>query len=102
SMPDGGVLRLATEVVNISDQRMIGTEEKNLILTVSDTGCGMDKSTLKCVCEPFFTTREKGQGMGLGLTTVYNSVEQHNGRMWIYSNPGKGSILKLVFPIDED
>lgn len=99
AMPEGGRLMIETRNVEIGDEYCRMHPEAHpgghVLLSVSDTGSGMDASTLEQVFEPFFTTKEMGQGTGLGLATVYGIVKQHGGFIQASSELGKGSCFRV-------
>jgi CheY-like chemotaxis protein len=104
-MPDGGELVISSEVVEVGAEFVMahgyGENGDYALITVSDSGGGMDDETRKRIFEPFFTTKEVGKGTGLGLSVVYGIVKQHNGYINVYSEPGMGSIFKIYLPIIE-
>jgi PAS domain S-box-containing protein len=105
AMPEGGKLTLQSSDItvpqNSSDHHFIESG-RYTVLSVSDTGCGMDKETQSRIFEPFFTTKEKGKGTGLGLSTVYGIVKQSNGYVFAQSEPGAGTTFHVYLPRVED
>jgi CheY-like chemotaxis protein len=106
AMPDGGLLVIDTAAVeldgaNIEERSGAAAVKpgKYAMLQVSDTGLGMEKKILDHVFEPFFSTKDKSKGTGLGLAMVYGTVKQHDGYIWAYSEPGKGTTFKIYFPL---
>jgi PAS domain S-box-containing protein len=87
AMPDGGVLHIAAK-----------KEKNGTVVTIADTGLGMDKRTTEMMFDPFFTTKRPGEGTGLGLSTAYGIVKEHKGEIQVHSQEGQGTSFEISFP----
>ena len=103
AMPQGGHLQIETSDVRLDDDYIHGKpavipKGHYALITVSDEGHGIPAEDLPHVFEPFYTTKPSGKGTGLGLATVYGIVKQNNGFIWVYGEPGSGTIFKIYLP----
>jgi two-component system cell cycle sensor histidine kinase/response regulator CckA len=103
AMPQGGSLKIETSDVYLDDQYVhrkhaIIPTGRYALITVTDTGVGIPKEHLQHIFEPFYTTTPAGKGTGLGLATVYGTVKQNGGFIWVYSEPDHGTVFRIYLP----
>jgi signal transduction histidine kinase/ActR/RegA family two-component response regulator len=103
AMPEGGHLRIETSDILLDGDYIHGKPAvipmgHYALITVTDDGCGIPREDLAHIFEPFYTTKPSGKGTGLGLATVYGIVKQNRGFIWVYSEPGSGTIFKIYLP----
>jgi PAS domain S-box-containing protein len=106
AMPGGGKITIRTSNIELDNsyrrEHTYIQPGPYIMLSVSDTGCGMDKETQSRIFEPFFTTKEKGKGTGLGLSTVYGIIKQSGGYIFAHSEIGQGTTFRLFLPRVEE
>jgi two-component system cell cycle sensor histidine kinase/response regulator CckA len=95
AMPNGGALDYHVELIDSEDSE---SDQKYVVLTVTDTGCGMSSDVQARVFEPFFTTKDEGRGTGLGLATAHGVIHQAGGRIMVNSVEGEGSVFRVILP----
>lgn len=105
AMPEGGMLTIETERIEMDEEFIkrhgYGKSGPYALISVSDTGLGMDEKTRDRIFEPFFTTKEVGKGTGLGLSIVYGIIKRHNGYINVYSEINKGTNFRIYLPLAE-
>ncbi len=106
AMPDGGLLTISARSVKHDNGGMISPHSDKpgeyALISIQDTGMGMDEQTIDRVFEPFFTTKEIGKGTGLGLSMAYGIITQHKGHIAIRSEPDRGTVFEIYLPLSSE
>jgi PAS domain S-box-containing protein len=104
AMPDGGTLTVASRHIALDERTVpLGLRPASyVVLSVTDTGSGMEQKVIDQIFEPFFTTKPEGEGTGLGLATVIGIVQQSGGQVTVYSEPGLGATFNVYLPRSEE
>jgi CheY-like chemotaxis protein len=106
AMQESGRLTIGTGIEEVDDEYVAaygyGKPGSYALITVADTGQGMNAETMKKIFEPFFTTKGIGEGTGLGLAISYGIIKQHSGYIKVYSEPGQGTVFKIYLPLAEE
>jgi CheY-like chemotaxis protein len=107
ALPEGGTISVTTSLMELEDTFIsihgYGLKGLYAVISISDTGTGMDEQTVRKAFEPFFTTKETGKGLGLGLAIAYGTVKSHKGFVNIYSTLGTGTTVRVYLPVaDQD
>jgi len=103
AMPSGGTLSIATDMAILEPENQLLTNSSQpgnyALISVGDTGCGMDEATMARIFEPFFTTKGPEKGTGLGLSILYGIIKQHHGLVTVTSTPGTGTTFTILLPL---
>ena len=105
AMPNGGRLTIETKTILLDEDycrsHIEAAEGLHVLIIVTDTGVGIDKTSVGRIFEPYYTTKKPGEGTGLGLATVYGIVKGHGGHITCYSEPGVGTTFKIYLPVHQ-
>ena len=99
AMPDGGVISISTRSGTIPEGKQTLADCEYAVISVGDTGPGMDDKVKERIFEPYFTTKDVGKGTGLGLSIVYGIIERHKGHIEVYTKKGEGTEFRIYLPL---
>src|SRR5204862_5525315 len=99
ALPKGGSITISTLPISLNTNPGDARKPSHIVLEVRDNGIGMDEKTRQRCLEPFFSTKRQRGGTGLGLAMVYGMMERHEGTIEVESEPGKGTLVRMIFPL---